>query len=62
MSEEVFSVAVRHKDGSKNLYHMSNPDNLSTRGLMAIVRNELPESKVILCAVKPLTVHLQQVR
>lgn len=61
MSEEVFSVAVRHKDGSKNLYHMGNPDNLSTLDLMAVIRTELPESKAILCAVKPLTVHLQQV-
>ena len=58
---QVYSVAVRHPDGSKNLYHMENPDNLSTMDLMKVVRDELPESRVILCAVKPLIAHLQQV-
>ena len=58
---QVYSVAVRHPDGSKNLYHMENPDNLSTMDLMEVVKTELPESKVILCAVKPLIAHLQQV-
>ena len=58
---QVYSVAVRHPDGSKNLYHMENPDNLSTMDLMKVVRVELPESRVILCAVKPLISHLQQV-
>ena len=58
---QVYSVAVRHPDGSKNLYHMENPDNLSTIDLMEVVKTELPESKVILCAVKPLIAHLQQV-
>ena len=58
---QVYSVAVRHPDGSKNLYHISNPDNLSTMDLMKVVRVELPEARVILCAVKPLIAHLQQV-
>lgn len=50
---DVFSVAVRHADGSKNLYHMDNPANLSLEELIAVVKTELPESKVILCMVKP---------
>ena len=58
---QVYSVAVRHPDGSKNLYHMENPENLSPVYLMEVVKTELPESKVILCAVKPLITHLQQV-
>lgn len=58
---DVFSVAVRHADGSKNLYHMDNPDNLSFEELVAIVKTELPESKVILCTVKPLISTLKQV-
>lgn len=58
---DVFSVAVRHADGSKNLYHMDNPDNLSFEELIAIVKTELPESKVILCMVKPIVPTLKQV-
>ena len=61
MNEQLFSVAVRHPDGSKNLYHMKNPDHLDTEGLLQLVRDELPESKVILCAVKPLVPVLQTV-
>lgn len=58
---QVYSVAVRHSDGSKNLYHMENPENLSPVDLMEVVKTELPESKVILCAVKPLVPILKQV-
>lgn len=58
---QVYSVAVRHPDGSKNLYHMENPANLSPVDLMEVVKIELPESKVILCAVKPLVPNLKQV-
>jgi hypothetical protein len=58
---DVFSVAVRHADGSKNLYHMDNPDNLSPEDLLKVVRNELPESRVILCTVNPIVPTLKQV-
>ena len=58
---QVYSVAVRHPDGSKNLYHMENPENLSPVDLMKVVKTELPESKVILSAVKPLVPILKQV-
>ena len=58
---QVYSVAVRHPDGSKNLYHMENPENLSPVDLMKVVKTELPESKVILCDVKPLVPILNQV-
>lgn len=57
----VFSVAVRHADGSKNLYHMDNTDNLSFEELIAVIKAELPESKVILCTVKPIVPTLKQV-
>lgn len=57
----VFSVAVRHADGSKNLYHMDNPDKLSPEDLLKMVRNELPESRVILCMVNPIVPTLKQV-
>ena len=58
---QVYSVAVRHPDGSKNLYHMENPANLSLVDLMEVVKTELPKAKVILCAVKPLVPTLKQV-
>lgn len=58
---QVYSVAVRHFDGSKNLYHMENPENLSPVDLLEVVKTELPESKVIMCAVKPLVPILKQV-
>ena len=58
---QVYSVAVRHPDGSKNLYHMENPENLSPVDLMEVVKIELPKAKVILCAVKPLVPTLKQV-
>ena len=58
---QVYSVAVRHPDGSKNLYHMENPANLSLVDLMEVVKIELPKAKVILCAVKPLVPTLKQV-
>ena len=58
---QVYSVAVRHPDGSKNLYHMENPANLSLVDLMEVVKIELPKAKVILCAVKPLVPSLKQV-
>ena len=58
---QVYSVAVRHSDGSKNLYHMENPANLSPVDLMEVVKTELPRAKVILCAVKPLVPILKQV-
>lgn len=58
---QVYSVAVRHPDGSKNLYHMENPENLSPVELLEVVKTELPETKVILCAVKPLVPILKQV-
>ena len=58
---QVYSVAVRHPDGSKNLYYIESPENLSPVDLMEVVKTELPESKVILCAVKPLVPILKQV-
>ena len=58
---QVYSVAVRHPDGSKNLYHMENPANLSLVDLMEVVKTELPKAKAILCAVKPLVPTLKQV-
>lgn len=58
---QVYSVAVRHPDGSKNLYHMENPANLSLVDLMEVVKIELPKAKVILCDVKPLVPTLKQV-
>lgn len=57
----VFSVAVRHADGSKNLYHIDLPSIISSEELIAIVKTELPESKVILCTVNPIVPTLKQV-
>lgn len=58
---QVYSVAVRHPNGSKNLYHIEFPETISPLDLMEVVKTQLPESKVILCIVNPLVSNLKQV-
>lgn len=58
---QVYSVAVRHPNGSKNLYQIEFQKTISPLDLMEVVKTQLPESKVILCIVNPLVSNLKQV-
>ena len=51
-----YSVAVRHNDGKKNLLHVENPDGLSPEQIIALVKQEMPQARVILSAVVPTVI------
>ena len=59
MSQEkfVYSVAIRHQDNTKNLYHIELSDEMPADQMSTWVtrlRDEVPGTHVALCAVSPL--------
>lgn len=54
MADVVYSVAVRHPNGTKNLIQVGMPEITQPEDLINAVKHELPQSKVVLCNVIPL--------
>lgn len=54
MSDVVYSVAVRNPNGSVNVLQVGLPEGTEPEDIINAVKHELPESKVILCNVKPI--------
>ena len=48
MAPAVFSVAVRKQDGQASLFHVSHIEIQTHEQVMALVREEIPDAKVIL--------------
>ena len=51
MSTPCFSVAVRDKEGTAKLFRIQHQSVESHEQVMALVRDELPDARVILVSV-----------
>ena len=51
MSAPVFSVAVRNKKGEASLFRIAHAEIQSHEQILALVRKELPDAKVILVGI-----------